>query len=157
MASAPRSLARVAALPGVGGVRWEPRSAAALASRLLDKPPALHCQDDVNGVLKARSLRFAEASAAIDPASEVVLDEVAAALRRCLGSVIAITGHTDAAGRRTRQPDPVAAARRGRAGRIGGARHSGIGAARARLGLGPSARGVWSPATRPTAGSNSRW
>lgn len=89
---------RIAGLPGVGGVRWEPRSAAALASRLIDKPPALHCQDDVNGVLKARSLRFAEASAAIDPASEAVLDEVAAALRRCLGSVIAVTGHTDAAG-----------------------------------------------------------
>ena len=93
------ALARwVAALPGVGGVRWEPRSASALASRLIDKPPALHCQDDVNGVLKARSLRFAEASAAIDPASEAVLDEVATALRRCLGSVIAVTGHTDAAG-----------------------------------------------------------
>lgn len=87
---------RVAALHGVGGVRWATRTRT--AQQIEAKPPALHCQDDVNGLLKARSLRFAEASAAIDPASEAVLDEVAAALRRCLGSVIAVTGHTDAAG-----------------------------------------------------------
>lgn len=85
----------IAALPGVGGVRWAPRSGPRTA---LEESPALHCQDDVNGILKARTIRFAEASAAIDPASAALLDEVAAALRPCAGSLIAITGHTDASG-----------------------------------------------------------
>ena len=35
---------------------------------------------------------------AIDRASQQLLDEVAAALRPCLGSIIAITGHTDSSG-----------------------------------------------------------
>jgi OOP family OmpA-OmpF porin len=85
----------VADLPGIGGVRWaaRPKPAATAA-----KPVALHCQADVNAVLGARSLRFAEASAEIDPASIALLDEVAAALKPCTGSVIAIIGHTDAAG-----------------------------------------------------------
>jgi OmpA-OmpF porin, OOP family len=87
----------VAALPGIGGARWAYRPRPVTASGA-EKPPALHCQEGVDGVLKARTIRFAEASAAIDPTSEAVLDEVAAALKPCLGSVIAITGHTDAAG-----------------------------------------------------------
>lgn len=89
--------AAVTALPGVGGARWSYRARPVTASGA-EKPPAMHCQEGVDGVLKARTLRFAEASAAIDPTSEGVLDEVAAALKPCLGSVIAITGHTDAAG-----------------------------------------------------------
>ena len=84
----------VAALPGVGGVQWaqgnRQRAAAAM--------PAINCQDDVNAILKARTIRFAEASAAIDPASGTVLDEVAAALRPCAGSITAIIGHTDTSG-----------------------------------------------------------
>jgi OOP family OmpA-OmpF porin len=56
------------------------------------------CAGDVTAILKSRSLRFADSSAAIDPASRRALDEVAAALRPCAGSVIAITGHTNASG-----------------------------------------------------------
>lgn len=52
----------------------------------------------MQGILRTRSIRFAEASAAIDPASGELLDEVAAALRPCGGSIIAITGHTNAQG-----------------------------------------------------------
>ncbi len=93
-----RAAGAVAALPGVGGVRWQViRTRNALASEA-SVPTSLHCQQDVEGILKARTIRFAEASAALDPASSEVLDEVAAALAPCLGSIIAVTGHTDAGG-----------------------------------------------------------
>lgn len=86
----------VAGVSGVGGARW------GTGARRLDQtvavPAANHCQDDVEGIIRVRTIRFAEASATIDPASMVVLDEVAAALRPCLGSIIAVTGHTDAGG-----------------------------------------------------------
>ncbi len=62
------------------------------------EPAALHCQHAVEGILKTRTIRFQEGSAALDPASDALLDEVAAALRPCAGSRIAITGHTDAQG-----------------------------------------------------------
>ena len=48
--------------------------------------------------LRARTIRFEEGSARIDVASETLISEVASALRPCLGSIIAITGHTDASG-----------------------------------------------------------
>jgi OOP family OmpA-OmpF porin len=63
-------------------------------------PPTnpLHCQEDVEALLRARTIRFEEASARIDAASSDLIDEVAEALRPCLGSTIAITGHTDVSG-----------------------------------------------------------
>lgn len=91
--------AAIARSEGVGGVHWRPDP-----KRMADTSggppltPALHCQDRVEGILRVRSIRFGEASAAIDPASNAELDEVAAALRPCVGSIIAITGHTDAKG-----------------------------------------------------------
>lgn len=89
----------IAQVPGVGGVKWakgaaRPRSTAAIGGATVP----LHCQDDVEAILKARSIRFSEASAVIDPASQALLDEVAAALRPCVGSIIAITGHTNTGG-----------------------------------------------------------
>lgn len=85
--------AAVAAVPGMGGVRWTGRHTHTEA-------PAAggDCAVDVAAILKTRTLRFAENSAAIDPVSRRALDEVAGALRPCAGSVIAITGHTDARG-----------------------------------------------------------
>lgn len=83
----------VAAVPGVGGVVWESSPAQAAANEPEFEP--LHCQDDVEGLLRTRSVRFEEASSALLPASELLLDEVADALRPCLGAIIAITGHTD--------------------------------------------------------------
>ena len=84
----------VAASPGVAGVHWqrmgraEPETASAQDSKLA-------CQSRVEAILRSRSIRFAEASAAIDPTSRSLLDEVASALRPCVGSVVAIVGHTD--------------------------------------------------------------
>lgn len=92
-----RAAEAVSAIPGVGGVHWAPSLRRRIAAAS-ETAPALHCQQDVEAVVKARSIRFAEGSAALDPASEEVLDEVAAALGPCVGSIIAITGHTDGAG-----------------------------------------------------------
>ncbi len=86
----------VAAVPGVGGVVWSDGSGVAMGDEPRYQP--LHCQDDVEGLLRTRSIRFEEASSAILPASEMLLDEVAEALRPCLGAIIAVTGHTDASG-----------------------------------------------------------
>lgn len=86
----------VAAIPGVGGVRWADGSIMAQRGEVPLAP--MHCQDDVQALLRARTVRFEESSSAIDPASSELLDEVAAALRPCLGSIIAITGHTDSSG-----------------------------------------------------------
>lgn len=92
-----RIAAAVAAVPGVGGVQWSPDPARRQDAAAPDGG-GMHCQRDVDGILKTRTIRFAEASAALDPASEGLLDEVAAALHPCAGSIIAVTGHTDAQG-----------------------------------------------------------
>ena len=86
----------VAALPGVGGVSWEDGSVAARSSASNLEP--LHCQEDVDGLLRTRTIRFEEGSAALLPASRMLLDEVAAALEPCSGAIIAIIGHTDQSG-----------------------------------------------------------
>ena len=86
----------VAAIPGVGGVRWSDGDMIAEAGERVYRP--LHCQEDVQTLLRARTVRFEESSARIDAASRELLDEVAAALQPCLGSIIRITGHTDTSG-----------------------------------------------------------
>ncbi|HZU62673.1 MAG TPA: OmpA family protein [Novosphingobium sp.] len=87
----------VAAVPGMGGVRWAAVPAADAGPDAA--PPAVaDCQSHVQAILATRTIRFAEGRATIDPASRELLDEVAAALRPCAGGVIAITGHTNASG-----------------------------------------------------------
>ena len=86
----------VAALPGVGGVSWSDGTMLAEAGAIPVSP--LHCQEDVDALLDARTIRFEEGSSRLDAASRPLIDEVAAALRPCLGSIIAVTGHTDASG-----------------------------------------------------------
>ncbi|MCL4671512.1 MAG: OmpA family protein [Sphingomonadaceae bacterium] len=91
-----RAAQAVARIPGVGGVRWADGTAQAQAGEQPLTP--LHCQDDVNALLRARTIRFDEGRSRIDAASHDLLDEVAAALRPCVGSIIAVTGHTDSRG-----------------------------------------------------------
>lgn len=86
----------VADVPGIGGVRWADGT---ILSETAEEPiHPLHCQKDVETLLRARTIRFEEGSARIDAASAPLVDEVATALRPCLGSIIAITGHTDSSG-----------------------------------------------------------
>ncbi len=83
----------VAALPGVGGIRW------ADGDLMVEQHfSPLHCQEDVQALLRARTIRFEEGSATIDEASRSLIDEVASSLRPCLGAVIEISGHTDRSG-----------------------------------------------------------
>jgi len=86
----------VAELPGVGGIRWADGTMAAEQGSRSFTP--LHCQDDVDALLRTRTIRFEESRSALDDASRELLDEVEAALRPCVGSIIAITGHTDNSG-----------------------------------------------------------
>ncbi|MCB2049907.1 MAG: OmpA family protein [Novosphingobium sp.] len=87
----------VANVPGVGAIRWS--DGPSLASGTQGQPAApLHCQEDVEALLRARTIRFEESSAAMASASQQLVDEVATALRPCLGAIIAINGHTDSSG-----------------------------------------------------------
>jgi len=92
-----RAAAAIAGVPGVGGVSWRSKGAGGSVGETAE-PASLHCQEDVEAILRVRTIRFAEASARIDRASQKVLDEVASALLPCVGSIIAITGHTDSNG-----------------------------------------------------------
>ena len=86
----------VAAIPGVGGIRWA--DGTTFAQNTEAQPVPLDCEEDVAALLRARTIRFEEGSARIDAASRELIGEVASALRPCLGSIIAIAGHTDASG-----------------------------------------------------------
>ena len=86
----------IAAIPGVGGVHWSDRSMLAAGGGRPFTP--MHCQDDVAVLLGARTIRFEESSAELAPGNEELLDEVSSALRPCLGSIIAVIGHTDSSG-----------------------------------------------------------
>lgn len=91
-----RAARAIAAIPGVGGVRWSDGASTGASAEAPVNP--LHCQEDVEALLRARTIRFEEASARIDAASRSLIGEVAQALRPCLGSIIAVTGHTDTSG-----------------------------------------------------------
>lgn len=86
----------VAAIPGTGGIRWADSDMMAMGGAAQFQP--LHCQEDVQALLRARTIRFEESSSRLDRASAELIDEVAAALRPCLGAIIQITGHTDNSG-----------------------------------------------------------
>lgn len=93
-----RTARAVSAIDGVGAVRWA--NGRRRAADLEEAPNPLQCQEEVEALLHNRTIRFREGSALIEPASTQLVDEVAAALRPCLGSIIAITGHTDDSGGR---------------------------------------------------------
>lgn len=88
----------VAAIRGVGGVHWAKRRQRAEQAGEVAEPGPFHCQRDVEALLATRVIRFAQSSAEIEDASDVLLDEVTAALQPCRGSIIAIAGHSDSVG-----------------------------------------------------------
>src|SRR5687768_13116335 len=53
----------VAAIPGVGGIRWTDGNALAESASVVAEP--LDCEEDVDALLRARSIRFEEGSARI--------------------------------------------------------------------------------------------
>ena len=87
---------RIAAIEGIGGVHWA--DGTATASDSARTVVMGRCQENVEALLRARSVRFEESSALIDGSSNRLLDEVADALRPCTGAIVSITGHTDRSG-----------------------------------------------------------
>ncbi len=79
----------VADLPGVGGAHWDSRSRSVVAPEPEIETGPFHCQRDVETLLSVRVIRFGQGSAQIDPDSQILLDEVATALKPCRGSIIA--------------------------------------------------------------------
>ncbi|MEO1920855.1 MAG: OmpA family protein [Sphingomonadales bacterium CG12_big_fil_rev_8_21_14_0_65_65_10] len=86
----------VSALPGVGGPYWRREERRQITQAAAEDP--LFCERRIDAILKTRTIRFAEASARLDPTSAALLDEVADALKPCIGSRIAIIGHTNDSG-----------------------------------------------------------
>lgn len=86
----------VGATSGVASVAWADGMKIVRNTTYIPSP--LHCQEDVEALLAARTIRFEESSSTISSGSSELIDEVAAALRPCLGSIIAVTGHTDTSG-----------------------------------------------------------
>lgn len=140
-----RAAAAIAATPGVGGVSWlSGRRPGAGETEAESQPVSLHCQEDVEAILRVRTIRFGEASARIDRASQKVLDEVANALSPCVGSIIAVNGHTDGNGDETAnlalsraRADAVRWALIGRGIPADGLRAAGFGSQRPVKGLAP--------------------
>lgn len=136
----------IAETPGVGGVDWQARGTRSRAfSDSLEGQGAMHCQDDVEAMMRARSIRFTEASAALTPESRALLNEVAIALKPCVGSIIAVNGHTDRVGDENAnialsraRADAVRWALIGRGIPADGLRSAGYGSARPIEGLDPA-------------------
>jgi OOP family OmpA-OmpF porin len=138
-----RTAAAIANTPGVGGVHWRSRGSRGGVPVPMAGEPG-HCQSDVEAIVKARSIRFSRASSAIDPASQSLLDEVAAALKPCAGGIIAVTGHTNRTGNEAAnialsqaRANAVRAALIGRGIPADGLRTMGLGSSRPLPGLDP--------------------
>ena len=85
----------IANIRGVGGVHWADGTMLAAGDADIE---SLRCENELLGVLAERTIRFEESSAEFIPGSEEVLDELATALRPCVGAIVAISGHTDTSG-----------------------------------------------------------
>lgn len=89
-----RRLARaVDTLAGVGGTHWAREERRQTSGAAAGDP--LFCERRIAAILKSRTIRFDEGSARLDPTNAALLDEVAEALKPCIGGRIAIIGHTD--------------------------------------------------------------
>ncbi|QJB69121.1 OmpA family protein [Parasphingorhabdus halotolerans] len=103
-----KAMAAVLAVPGVSSARWAGDINVAAASSGKNSAgdeanandPATQekiakCQDGVDKTIEGKKLSFRSGSAYVSPASNKLLDEVAAALKPCAGLAIAVSGHTD--------------------------------------------------------------
>ncbi len=88
--------AAIDSLAGMGGAHWQRAQRMEVSQAAAEDP--LFCERRIDAILKTRTIRFAEASVRLDPASAALLDEVAEALKPCVGSRIAIIGHTNDSG-----------------------------------------------------------
>lgn len=96
------AIAAVSKIPGVGSVTWADdgtaKADAGAAAPAATAAEVASCQADINKTMTGKTINFKSGSTYIDPASVKLVDEVAAALKACEGTVVAIDGHTDATG-----------------------------------------------------------
>ena len=85
----------IADIPGIGGVHWTDGTMLASGDTDIE---SLRCENELLSVLAERTIRFEESSAEFIPGSEELLDELADAMRPCVGAIVAISGHTDTSG-----------------------------------------------------------
>lgn len=100
-----KAMGAVQAILGVSSVRWKGDEEIANANSTDNGDPAVideetkqkiaKCQGDVDNSIEGKKLSFRSGSAYVSPASNKILDEVAAALKPCSDLAIAVGGHTD--------------------------------------------------------------
>lgn len=103
-----KALNAAATIPGVSGAVWAASTLVAGTDTgdgansgdiNADVDPAVvKCQDSLDKAMEGEKLSFRSGSAYVSPASNKLLDGVAAALQPCSGLAIAVGGHTDGAG-----------------------------------------------------------
>ncbi len=88
------------AVPGVADAVWvdgaaptaKPAEAPATAAAVKS------CQDDVDAVVKGKSIEFGSGTAQLAPVGQALVDALAAKLAPCSGTNVEVAGHTDATG-----------------------------------------------------------
>lgn len=92
----------VRAIPGVSGASWKredrtetPGGSRTAAPGASDADKVAACQGEVDRIIEARKISFRSGSAYVSPASNEILDALAAALKKCDGLTVAVQGHTD--------------------------------------------------------------
>ena len=97
-----RLLAAVRAVPGVAGARWADDGAATAAAAPAEAPASAatvaNCQAQVDAAVNGQTILFRSGSAYINPASNGLIDALAAALGPCAGVSVEVAGHTDPMG-----------------------------------------------------------
>ncbi|MEQ1510489.1 MAG: OmpA family protein [Sphingopyxis sp.] len=95
-------LAAVRAVPGVKDARWADDGAAATATPPAEAPASAatvaNCQAQVDAAINGQTIQFRSGSAYINPASNGLIDALAAALGPCAGVTVEVAGHTDPLG-----------------------------------------------------------
>ncbi len=76
----------------------QPDTAAITAETAARVSSLSQCQQQIDSNLAKGGIRFRNGSAVLQPASRKILEQLAATLTACPGSVVVITGHTDSRG-----------------------------------------------------------
>lgn len=82
---------RPAAIPQASDVEASPAATPEQAA-------ASPCQEELDALFRGEIIRFAPYSAAVDPLSAPLLDDVAEIMAKCPGTVLEIAGHSDGSG-----------------------------------------------------------
>jgi OmpA-OmpF porin, OOP family len=99
-------IAQMKAIPGIADARWDDDGAVATADIApapakaeapASKEAVAECQKDINTLMTGKTINFQSGSAYLAE-NNAVLDEIAAALKPCVGMSVEVRGHTDLSG-----------------------------------------------------------